>query len=58
MRTLGASRSDRAPLIKPISQRRIKRLLSDEPRMADWQTARSQRVATRFYISQALEIVR
>lgn len=51
-------RSDRAPLIKPISQRRIKRLLSDEPRMADWQTARSQRVATRFYISQALEIVR
>ena len=51
-------RSDRAPLIKPISERRIKRLLADEPRMAGWQTARSQRVATRFYISQALEIVR
>lgn len=51
-------RADRAPQIKPISERRLRRLLAREPRLAAWQAGRSQRISRGFYISQALEVRR
>jgi magnesium-protoporphyrin O-methyltransferase len=51
-------RGDRAPAIEPVSPERIKRRLSAELALAGWQLARTQRVASGFYISQALELVR
>ncbi len=51
-------RGDRAPSIAPISRRdldvRLKRELSDGP----WRIARSERIASGFYISEALEVAR
>ena len=49
---------DRAPSIAPVAERRIRRLLSDAPGLAWWQAARTQRIASGFYTSQALELVR
>lgn len=51
-------RSDRAPAIEPISERTLARLISAEPRAAGWESGRSLRVASGFYTSQALELVR
>lgn len=51
-------RGDRAPLIKPVTEARLRALLADEPRLVAWQTARTHRVNTGFYKSQALELTR
>ena len=51
-------RSDRAPAIEPVDARRIARLLEADPRLVSWRQARTRRVATGFYTSQALELVR
>jgi magnesium-protoporphyrin O-methyltransferase len=50
-------RGDRAPAIEPVRESALLRRLAAEPALADWQTARSRRVARGFYISQALELV-
>jgi magnesium-protoporphyrin O-methyltransferase len=49
---------DRAPSIAPVADRRLRHLLSDAPGLAGWQAARTQRIASGFYTSQALELVR
>ncbi|RJS92120.1 magnesium protoporphyrin IX methyltransferase [Salinisphaera sp. Q1T1-3] len=51
-------RSDRAPQIKPVGDRRLRRMVAADDRLAAWQTGRSARIARGFYISQALELSR
>jgi magnesium-protoporphyrin O-methyltransferase len=51
-------RADRAPFIEPIRPRTIAALLAADPALAGWRQARTHRVATGFYTSQALELVR
>jgi len=51
-------RGNRAPMIEPVSEARLRRLLVSEPAFAAWQAGRTSRVARGFYISQALEIGR
>jgi len=51
-------RGDRAPSIEPVRAATIGRLLRDDPAMAGWRPARTLRIASGFYTSQALELVR
>ncbi len=51
-------RGDRAPAIEPVSEATLFRRLGQEYGLANWQRGRSRRVASGFYKSQALELVR
>ena len=51
-------RGDRSPSIVPVAEKRLRRLLAAEPQLQDWTAARTQRVSSGFYTSQALELVR
>jgi magnesium-protoporphyrin O-methyltransferase len=51
-------RGDRAPFIQPIGAESLARRLAGEPGLADWRQARSRRIASGFYTSQALELIR
>ena len=51
-------RGDRAPAIQPVGEAALRRLIAAEPRLAVWRPARTERVASGFYISQAFELVR
>lgn len=51
-------RADRAPSIEPISLRKLEKIAMQRPGFADWTFARTRRVQTAFYISQALELRR
>jgi magnesium-protoporphyrin O-methyltransferase len=51
-------RADRAPAIEPVEPERLHRALVAEPRLSGWSLARSARIESGFYTSQALEIVR
>ena len=50
-------RRDRAPFIEPVTPARITTLLAADPAMHDWTPARTQRIESGFYKSQALELV-
>lgn len=50
-------RGDRAPGIVPVAERTMCRLLALEPQLGAWRRARTQRIASGFYTSQALELV-
>jgi magnesium-protoporphyrin O-methyltransferase len=51
-------RGDRAPSIVPVAEKTLRRLIVAEPQLRDWAPARTQRIASGFYTSQALELVR
>ncbi len=51
-------RGDRAPSIEPVRPATITRLLRADPALAGWRVARTERIASGFYTSQALELVR
>jgi magnesium-protoporphyrin O-methyltransferase len=51
-------RGNRAPAIEPVGEADLQRRLAAEPGLAQWQAARTLRVACGFYTSQALEVVR
>jgi magnesium-protoporphyrin O-methyltransferase len=51
-------RGDRAPAIEPVGEQKLRRLLETDAGLAGWQLGRSHRVASGFYKSQALEIVK
>jgi len=51
-------RRDRAPAIEPISERLLRRDLAAEPALAGWRVGRTQRVASGFYKSHAMELVK
>jgi magnesium-protoporphyrin O-methyltransferase len=60
MRAVGRlfPRGDRAPSIVPVPEAGLHRMLKAEPQLAAWSPRRTQRIASGFYTSQALELVR
>jgi magnesium-protoporphyrin O-methyltransferase len=50
-------RGDRAPAIVPVAEAELRRELARHAALQGWQLARSQRVASGFYTSQAFELV-
>ena len=51
-------RADRAPAIEPVQAARLRQAIAAEPALAGWRIGRSIRIASGFYTSQALELVR
>lgn len=51
-------RSDRSPAIQPVAERRLRRRIEGAGGLAAFAQGRTVRVASGFYISQALELVR
>ncbi len=51
-------RSDRAPFIEPLAERRLRAAIDADSCLADWRCGRTERVASGFYTSQALELVK
>jgi magnesium-protoporphyrin O-methyltransferase len=51
-------RANRAPAIVPVSQSKLCKAITQDPRLADWRIGRSARIISGFYTSQALELVR
>jgi magnesium-protoporphyrin O-methyltransferase len=51
-------RGDRAPSIEPISEASLRRALAAEPALQSWRVARTRRVTSGFYKSQAMELVK
>jgi magnesium-protoporphyrin O-methyltransferase len=51
-------RSDRAPAIEPVGARALGRRLATDAALTAWRAGRTRRIASGFYKSQALELVR
>jgi magnesium-protoporphyrin O-methyltransferase len=51
-------RGNRSPSIVPVAERQLHRRLDAHPRLLAWDIGRSQRIASGFYTSQAMELVR
>jgi magnesium-protoporphyrin O-methyltransferase len=51
-------RGDRAPGIVPVAEARLRRLIADDALLGRWRIGRTQRIASGFYTSQALELIR
>ena len=51
-------RADRAPWLEPMAEARIARLMQGQRSLDSWHCARTQRVSSGFYKSQAMEWVR
>ena len=51
-------RGNRAPSIVPVAERTLRRQLADAPTLRGFPAARTRRVASGFYTSQALELAR
>ena len=49
-------RGDRAPAIVPITQDDLERCMRREPALDAWRISRGRRIASGFYLSQALEL--
>ncbi|KQW74195.1 MULTISPECIES: magnesium protoporphyrin IX methyltransferase [unclassified Methylibium] len=50
-------RGDRAPSIVPVAEKTLHRLIAADAHLGAWRPARTQRVASGFYTSQALELI-
>jgi magnesium-protoporphyrin O-methyltransferase len=51
-------RSDRAPAIEPVAARALGKLLATDTALAAFEARRTRRIASGFYTSQALEVIR
>lgn len=51
-------RGDRAPAIEPVAEDLLRTRIATAPELSGWRTARTERVASGFYISQGLELER
>ena len=51
-------RGDRAPAIEPVAERALRQLLATDDGLSRWQAARTERIASGFYTSQAFELKR
>ncbi len=51
-------RSDRAPAIEPVSESGLRRAIASVPGLSGWTVGRTSRIASGFYTSQAMELVR
>ncbi len=49
-------RGDRAPAIEPVAERALRQLLATDDGLSRWQAARTERIASGFYTSQAFEL--
>lgn len=49
-------REHRAPAIEPVAEAELRRLVAGDAALARWQPARTERVVSGFYTSQAMEI--
>ena len=49
-------RNNRAPAIEPIAQVKLEAAFARDSKLAHWRVARAERIASGFYISQALEL--
>ena len=49
-------RGDRAPFIEPVSESALRGAIGAEARLAGWQPGRTEKIASGFYTSQAMEI--
>lgn len=60
MRSVGRlfPRANRAPWIEPMAELELRAMVQRSPGLADWHSGRTQRIASGFYTSQALEVVR
>lgn len=58
MHTVGRlfPRGDRAPAIEPVGERALRRLLATDDGLSLWAPARTQRISSGFYTSQAFEL--
>jgi magnesium-protoporphyrin O-methyltransferase len=58
MHTVGRlfPRADRAPAIEPVAEGALRRMLATDDGLALWKPARTQRVSSGFYTSQAFEL--
>ena len=51
-------RGDRSPAIVPVGEKKLHRLLAADAQLQAWTAARTERVSSGFYTSQALELMR
>ena len=51
-------RRDRAPALEPVSEGALRRCIRSEPALARWRIGRTRRVASGFYKSHAMELIR
>lgn len=51
-------RGDRAPAIQPVGEQSLRRKLGTESALDEWSVLRSERIASGFYTSQAIELTR
>jgi magnesium-protoporphyrin O-methyltransferase len=51
-------RGDRAPAIEPVAEASLRRLIGGDPGLRGWHVGRTRRIASGFYTSQAMELVR
>ena len=51
-------KADRAPAIEPVTEARLRAGVAAHPALRDWGVRRTERIASGFYTSQALELVR
>ena len=51
-------RGDRAPGIVPVAEATLRRLIAADALLGQWRVGRTQRIASGFYTSQALALVR
>ncbi len=51
-------RADRAPGIVPVAEAHLRRLIGSDALLGRWRIGRTQRIASGFYTSQALELQR
>jgi magnesium-protoporphyrin O-methyltransferase len=51
-------RGNRAPWLEPMAAERIAALMADHPSLTNWAPARTQRISSGFYQSQAMEWTR
>ena len=60
MHTVGKlfPKADRAPAIEPVTEAKLRHGIATHPGLAGWAVGRTQRIASGFYTSQALELVR
>jgi magnesium-protoporphyrin O-methyltransferase len=60
MHTVGRlfPKSDRSPALEPLAEQHLRQLLAAEPRFATGTISRTERVASGFYTSQAMELRR
>jgi magnesium-protoporphyrin O-methyltransferase len=49
-------RGDRAPAIEPVAEDALRARIAAEPALAGWRIGRSERIASGFYKSQAMEL--